>query len=297
MNEDEDMNMFTDKDFLDVEDDTNETNENEEIDVDEESENEDNDDKDSSEDEDIDSNDEEDSEDESTEEEDDKQDDSKQSTPKTLKVRVNHQDLEVAEEEAIKWIQKGMDYDRVKDQVNTYKNDPRLTFVESLAKQHNMTVDQYIDAVSNKQYQDMLDELLEQGVTEALAKEIVGIRREKDQESKAKSQQQKQTDEERDLIDFVDYYQKLNGKPFDPDSENLPESVWQANAAGTPLKQAYMEFLVEQKQEVKKQEDKKQKQEEKKKEVKAKAPVKGVTNNGSGKSPKKDPVFDGLFED
>lgn len=219
---------------------------------------------------------------------DENEDEEKEDTkPKSyrLKTKENHQEVEqeYTEEELISLVQRGKDYDRVKSQAQQYRDDPRLTFVESQAKQSNMTVEQYIDAVNNEQYQDMYDELLEQGVTEALAKEIVDIRRDKNREVQTKTQ----TVQDRDVYEFVDYYNKVNSKQFDPETDILPDSVWQANAAGTPLRIAYMEYLVEQKQEDKKQDAKKQKQEEKKQEVKTKAPIKGVKNNGAGQKSQK----------
>lgn len=232
--------------------------------------------------------DDEDSEDEDTAKDDDI---ANAPTPKTFKVMINHEEREVSEEDPdfINYLQKGMDYDRVKDQVNTYKNDPRLSFVENLAKQNNMTPEQYIQAVNDQQYQAEIDELIESGVTEAVAKEVVDTRRQKEPQS--------QSQEQKELVDFVDYYAKINGKPFDPDTDTLPEEVWKSNADGTPLKVAYMEHLVQQKQADQKLLQKQEEQKKQNEEAKKKAPVKGVSMNGTGKSPKKDPMLDGLFED
>lgn len=216
-------------------------------------------------------------------------------TPKTFKVMINHQEREVSEDDPdfINYLQKGMDYDRVKDQVNTYKNDPRLSFVENLAKQHNMTPEQYIQAVEDQQYQDEIDDLVESGVSKDVAKEVVDTRRQKQQGSQVQSQSQ----EEKELVDFVEYYAKVNGKQFDPDSDTLPDEVWKSNASGTPLKVAYMEHLVTLKQDEQKAAQKQAEQKRQNEEAKKKAPVKGVSKSGPGKSQKKDPQLDGLFEE
>lgn len=301
--EEEEMEVFEDADFLD--DEIEDTNDNESEEKEEESEKND-DSKDDSNDEDDanldDSNNDEDSKDEEATKEDATKEDDKSNpntpTPKTYKVMVNHKEVEVSEEDAnfINYLQKGMDYDRVKDQVNTYKNDPRLSFVENLAKQANMTPEQFIQAVQDEQYQDEIDELVKSGVKEDIAKEVVDTRRQKRQESQPQvTDQQKQ--EEKELVDFVEYYAKINGKTFDPDTDNLPDEVWKSSANGTPLKVAYMEYLLEQKQEQQKEAQKQEQQKKQNEEAKKKAPVKGVSKGGPTKSPKKDPLFDGLFED
>jgi hypothetical protein len=224
-----------------------------------------------------------------------KDEEEKDTTPKPFKFKgkLNHQDIEedIPYDEAVALIQMGKDYNRVKDQVNTYKNDPRLSFVENLAKQVNMTPEQYINFVNDQQYQSEIDDLVDTGMRADDAKELVDSRRQKQQGP------QTQTQEQKELIDFVDYYAKINGKQFNPDTDTLPDEVWKANAGGTPLKVAYMEHLVQQKQEQQKQLQKQDEQKKQNEEAKKKAPVKGVSNSGPGKSPKKDPLLDGLFED
>ena len=42
-----------------------------------------------------------------------------------LKIKFNHQEMELGEDEAIPYIQKGMNYDKLQEQLNSLKSDPR----------------------------------------------------------------------------------------------------------------------------------------------------------------------------
>ncbi|RCW44224.1 hypothetical protein [Paenibacillus prosopidis] len=282
---DEDViNIFEENDFPNEE--IEDTNDNESEGEEEEDETEETDGEEDAKENDTDDDDEE----ESEEEED--------TTPKTyrLKTKENHQEVEAeySEEELVSLVQKGKDYERVKQQVNDYKNDPRLTFIGRLANEQNMTVEQYIRWHDDQQYKNQLEELLDAGVPEDVAKEVVETRRNKN------TPEPEQTQDEKDLQEFLTYYTKVNGREFG-ESDTLPADVVKAVQSGTPLKIAYMEHLIEQKEqaktEQKKQAEKQEKKQEHKEKVKQKAPVKGVGKNGNGKSPKKDALFDGLFDE
>lgn len=275
------LNIFEDSDFPNEE--IEDTNDNESEGEEEEEEQEETDSAEEAE--------EDDSEEEQGEEEED-------TTPKTyrLKTKENHQEVEseYAEDELVSLVQKGKDYDRVKQQVSEYKNDPRLAFIGRLANEHNMTPEQYMKAYDDQQYKTQLDELIESGVSEEIAKEVVETRRKKN------TPEPEQTQDEKDLQDFLVYYAKVNGRDF-AENDTLPTEVVKAVQSGTPLKTAYMEYLIDnQKQtqsEQKKQAEKQVQKQEHKEKVKQKAPVKGVGKMGNGASPKKDKLFDGLFED
>lgn len=231
--------------------------------------------------------------------EDDESDGDDEEAPpvKVFKVRVNRQDVEIPEHEAPAYIQKGMDYDRVKGQVESLRNDPRLAFVDNLAKQHGMSAEEYLTAYEKHQYKSELDNLLDQGIPENVAQEILATRKEKIAKAEAERAQKQQEKDKAGLMEFVEYFSKAHGRQFDVEADEIPATVWEAVAEGTPLKVAYMEYLVDCKEQEKAELAKKISAEESKKASRAKAPVKGTGHYGTGASPKKNPVFDGLFED
>lgn len=51
----------------------------------------------------------------------------KQPEPYKLKVKYNHEEMEIPENEAIPLIQKGLNYDKLQERLNSIQNDPRLS--------------------------------------------------------------------------------------------------------------------------------------------------------------------------
>jgi hypothetical protein len=216
---------------------------------------------------------------------------------KMFTVRVNKQDMQIPEHEAPAYIQKGLDYDRVKGQIESLRNDPRIAFVDNLAKQHGMSADEYLTAYEKHQYQSELDDLLSQGIPQNVAQEVLATRKDKIAKAEAERIQKEQEQGKQGLVDFIDYFAKAHGRQFDVNADQIPANVWEAVATGTPLKVAYMEHLVNTKEQEKADLAKKISAEEAKKASRAQAPVRGTGHYGNGASPKKDPLFSGLFEE
>lgn len=217
--------------------------------------------------------------------------------PRSYKVRVNHQDIEVPETEALVYIQKGADYDRVKGQVESFKSDPRLLFVENLAKQNGMSVDDYLSAYNEVQKRNEYQELLDQGIPEQAAKELVEARRQKEADADARRKAQEVEDDQKDLLDFANYFQKVHGRMFDADTDELPADIWIAVSSGVPLKVAYMEHLLTEKKAGEQNDAKRQALELQKEKVRGRAPIKSASTYGNGKSPKRDKDLIGLWDE
>lgn len=90
------------------------------------------------------------------------------------------------------------------------------------------------------------NELLNNGVPDSeatLQVELEQLRREK-AEMTQKAQREQQTAQER--TDFFEYFKALNGRDWSPDSDPIPQEVWEANANGVPLKYAYADHFAKQ---------------------------------------------------
>ena len=59
--------------------------------------------------------------------------------PQTIRVRYNHEDIELPYEEAVRLIQKGMNYDKMAGQMNEMKNDGTLQMIDAVAEQYGLT--------------------------------------------------------------------------------------------------------------------------------------------------------------
>lgn len=158
-----------------------------------------------------------------------------------LKVKYNKEELELDEARARELAQKGLNYDKVTERLQALESDPRLSLVDELAKENEMSVDEFLQAVRQNRDEQRLNELLQQNIPEEYAREMLEnrkFREQMEQERKAKQQEEQQNAEYKD---FFDYYREANGKDFNPNQDEIPQSVWEANAQGIPLKYAFMQ--------------------------------------------------------
>lgn len=154
--------------------------------------------------------------------------------PQKLQLKYNKEIREVTLEEAAELAQKGLNYDKIQERLNALQTDPRLSFVEELARDNNMTVDQYLDAVKQHREQQRLNELIQQNIPEEYAKEILENRKFREQLQSKEKEQQQQQKQQAEFSEFVEAFPGV--KP-----EDVPAEVWEAQAQGTPLKFAYMQ--------------------------------------------------------
>jgi hypothetical protein len=191
-----------------------------------------------------------------------------------LKVKYNGEEMTLDEARARELAQKGLNYDKVQERLQSLESDPRLSFVEQLAQQHGMDVNQYLEAVKQQQEQQRLEELLQNNIPEEYAKEILDNRKFREQFSQQQEEQAKQAKADAEFNDFFAHFQATEGRAFDANKDQIPPSVWEATQNGVPLKTAYMEHQFTQMQ----QQIKTLRQNE----LNAKkAPVGSVTRNGS----------------
>lgn len=99
--------------------------------------------------------------------------------PQKFKVKVNKEEKELTLDEMIAAAQKGMDYDRVKGQVESLRNNPALTLLERKAKEANMPLDQYVDFLNKAEQQAKVDErkqqLIDEGYDEKIAEHVANL--------------------------------------------------------------------------------------------------------------------------
>lgn len=157
-----------------------------------------------------------------------------------LKVKYNKEEREIPIDEAIPLVQKGLNYDKVQERLQALESDPRLSFIEDLARQYDMTPQDYMEAVRQQQEQQRIQELVEQGISEELAQEMLENKKFREQYEAEKKAKAEEEQEKADYADFFNYFKQANGREFQPEQDALPESVWEAVNSGVPLKYAYM---------------------------------------------------------
>lgn len=98
----------------------------------------------------------------------------------------------------------------------------------------------YQKALDQQKEQEELTELTKKDIPEEVAKELMEARKLKEEVQRERKEKEQQEKTQKDISAFKEYYQKVNGKPYN--EETLPDEVWEAVKQGTPLKYAYMEY-------------------------------------------------------
>jgi regulator of replication initiation timing len=150
-----------------------------------------------------------------------------------------------------------------------------------------MNVDEYIQAVNQYQEEQRLNELLQQNIPEEYAREMLENRKFREQLESERQAKQREEQQNAEFNDFFKYFKEANGRDFVPETDGIPDSVWQANQQGVPLRYAYAEYenqqLRQQLNTLKKNQDNAKK-----------APVGGVTQHGSHETASEDPFLKGF---
>jgi hypothetical protein len=156
----------------------------------------------------------------------------KEETPKEhkFKVKVLHEEKELTESEALPYIQKGMDYDRVKSQYEETKAEKQ--FIEKLAKKYGMEPAQFKKELETAAEEAQLTEFRQKGIPDDIAKEIVDNRAFRTEIKEKESKQAEEVRMKNEVAAFLAEYPEVK-------AESIPPSVWQDVDKGIPLTRAY----------------------------------------------------------
>ena len=162
--------------------------------------------------------------------------------PPKIKVKYNHQELELPYDEAVQHIQKGMNYEKAVERAKQEAKKQALD--EFIAEQGYIwngklikTYDEYKQALYEKQ---LIDRYKGQGLPEEVIAELVENRKFREQYQAKEKEFMEKERREKDYIDFTEWYTKTYGK--EPNPEEIPTEVWQEVEKGKPLKYAFMEY-------------------------------------------------------
>lgn len=164
--------------------------------------------------------------------------------PQTIKVKFNHEERELTFDEAARYAQMGMNYDKLQERLNGFEAQNAKS--DRLAKNLGYAdANEMIAAAEQNYYNRQVKELMEDGNTEAMAKFLVDQRMAKAAEVERQAQQPQEqptpapsnsrfTPERRaELDEFVRAY---------PGVTKLPDEVITANRNGVRLLVAYERY-------------------------------------------------------
>ena len=178
--------------------------------------------------------------------------DSAQSQAETIKVKFLEEEKEIPISEAAEWIQKGMNHDRIKEKYESSKGT--VSAIEAIARRAGFVDENGHGDVSA--YTKAANEMLEQTekekmfgnieIPKELADEIYELKKDKDQRKAFEAEQAKKDAEEQQFADLLVYFEKVNGRKFDINTDKLPAEVLTAPERGTTPRAAYAEYFNQQ---------------------------------------------------
>lgn len=153
---------------------------------------------------------------------------------------------------AIEYIQKGMNYDHIKEDLDSLKGDAGLAYLDELTKKYNFS--SRSDLVDYLREQDTMqqakNEALEYGIdNDEYIKKVIKDR--KDAERFRKSEAERINNEkikeaqkakrDKDYDDFLEYFKAENGRDVDV-NKDIPSEVFDNARKGMSLKEAYIDY-------------------------------------------------------
>lgn len=167
------------------------------------------------------------------------------------KVKYNGESVNIDNiDDLITNYQKGLNYDKKQEQYENLQNSKVEQYVSKKAKELGMSVDEYIDKVENYEREQekekekaRLEEMINNGVPEDVAKEVIAtsqLRKQlQEKENQLKEQEEKakaENDKNKQYADFVEKFPSV--KP-----EDIPKEVFE-NAQSSNLVSAYKDWLI-----------------------------------------------------
>ena len=212
------------------------------------------------------------------------------------KIKYNKEEVNVESiEDLINGYQKGLNYDKKLQELESLQNSRLEKYAKEKADALGISVDEYMDRVeryeeSQQREQEIneLNQLVDNGMPETLAKELIAGREQRRQLQKELSEireereaAKKEAEKNKEYEDFLAAFPDVN-------PEDIPKEVFE-EAQNTSLSEAYMKWEIK--------ELKNQINIAKTNEKNAKASVGGVTETGpTNEKHEKDPFLEGFDE-
>lgn len=142
--------------------------------------------------------------------------------PATFKVKHLGQEMELTQEQLIANAQKGMDYDRIRQERDALKNAPELQILDHYAKQNNMTRQEFVNFLKEQQMAQEVTTQVQRGIPEDVAKQLVELRRKEAERTQKEQAAQQEQAQRKQFADFVQEYPGV--KEFPPEVKAAIES-------------------------------------------------------------------------
>jgi hypothetical protein len=161
-----------------------------------------------------------------------------------LKLKFNHEEREISLEEATALAQKGMNYEKAVERARVEAaQQARDAYIAEQGYEWNgkpiTTEAQYKDALAE---QKLIEQYKNTDLPDEIVQELLEGRKDREARAKEKAEQEAKAKEDAQVNDFLDYFQRVNERPFDGTKDSIPQEVKDAVDRGDTLKIAYMEY-------------------------------------------------------
>lgn len=195
------------------------------------------------------------------------------------KIKYNKEEVNVESiEDLITGYQKGLNYDKKLQELENLQNSKLEKYAKTKADELGITVDEYMDRVEayekeqqKAQDEARLEEFINNGVPEDIAKEVIATGELRRQLQKEQNELKAQKEAERKEKEKNQEYEKFLSDFPDVNPEDIPKEVFE-DAENSTLSDAYMKWQIK--------ELKKQLSVEKTNKENSEANVGGVTETG-----------------
>lgn len=164
-----------------------------------------------------------------------------------LDIRYNGQNQKLTREEATTLAQKGMNYDKIYNQLQSALNNPALKVIESNAKKAGLSVDDYVNRMAQFQDTMSINQIASNfkkenpDVSDAVANQYAREVYKNQQAEQARRDADKaKADADAENNRLYAEVQAFNQRFPDVDIEHLPNDVIDDINAGVPLMEAYL---------------------------------------------------------
>jgi uncharacterized protein YoaH (UPF0181 family) len=151
-----------------------------------------------------------------------------------IKVKYNGEEREVSNEDIPTYVQKGMNYDHVKEELDRYRaREKELSALDEIAKANGMTAGEYLNKIGTALREAKITELTDKGMSREEAVELIQLR-----EMRASAERNKQT------VDTAEQRKEAFKQFFkdNPSVTSLPNEVLKEVANGKDLNSAWNDY-------------------------------------------------------
>lgn len=160
--------------------------------------------------------------------------------PLKIKVKYNHEEMELPLDEAAQLAQKGLNYEKAVERAKQEARDAYIAEQGYTWQGKPITTEaEYRAAMAEK---ELIEKYQDRDIPEEVIKELMESRRDREERQREKEARAEQEKKDAMLNDFLDYFQSVNDRPFDSTKDKIPQEVRDAVDKGESLKIAYMQY-------------------------------------------------------